>query len=74
MALTINTNVTSLNLQKNLAKTPDGLTGPMTRSSSGVKINNAKNVTAGTPEEQRTETPPLEGEQHRTEEELPKGS
>ncbi len=74
MALTVNTNVASLNGQKNLAKASDGLTGSMTRSSSGLKINSAKDDTAGTLEEQRTETPPLEGEQHRTDEELPKGS
>ncbi|EJM03750.1 MULTISPECIES: hypothetical protein [unclassified Pseudomonas] len=74
MALTINTNVTSLIVQKNLAKTPDVLSASMNTSSSEPKIDSAKDDTAGTLEEQRTETPPLEGEQHRTDEELPKGS
>jgi hypothetical protein len=46
----------------------------MNTSSSEPKIDSAKDDTAGTLEEQRTETPPLEGEQLRTDEELPKGS
>ncbi|MBC3374780.1 flagellin FliC [Pseudomonas sp. SWRI92] len=47
MALTVNTNVTSLNVQKNLGKASDALSTSMTRLSSGLKINSAKDDAAG---------------------------
>ena len=47
MALTVNTNVTSLNVQKNLNKASDSLSTSMTRLSSGLKINSAKDDAAG---------------------------
>lgn len=47
MALTVNTNVASLNVQKNLGKASDALATSMTRLSSGLKINNAKDDAAG---------------------------
>ena len=47
MALTVNTNVTSLNVQKNLNKASDALSTSMTRLSSGLKINSAKDDAAG---------------------------
>lgn len=47
MALTVNTNVASLNVQKNLGKASDALSTSMTRLSSGLKINNAKDDAAG---------------------------
>jgi len=47
MALTVNTNVTSLNVQKNLNKASDALSVSMTRLSSGLKINSAKDDAAG---------------------------
>jgi len=47
MALTINTNVTSLNAQRNLAKTQDGLTTSVQRLSTGLRINSAKDDAAG---------------------------
>lgn len=47
MALTVNTNVASLNVQKNLGKASDALSVSMTRLSSGLKINSAKDDAAG---------------------------
>ena len=47
MALTVNTNVTSLNVQKNLNRSSDALSTSMTRLSSGLKINSAKDDAAG---------------------------
>ncbi|MGV8886541.1 MAG: flagellin domain-containing protein [Pseudomonas sp.] len=47
MALTVNTNVTSLNVQKNLNKASDALSTSMSRLSSGLKINSAKDDAAG---------------------------
>jgi len=47
MALTVNTNTTSLGVQKNLNKASDGLSNSMTRLSSGLRINSAKDDAAG---------------------------
>jgi flagellin len=47
MALTVNTNVTSLNVQKNLSRASDALSTSMTRLSTGLKINSAKDDAAG---------------------------
>lgn len=47
MALTVNTNVASLNVQKNLSRASDALSTSMTRLSSGLKINSAKDDAAG---------------------------
>ena len=47
MALGVNTNVTSLAVQKNLSKASDALSTSMTRLSSGLKINSAKDDAAG---------------------------
>ncbi|ATR82385.1 flagellin FliC [Pseudomonas sp. HLS-6] len=47
MALTVNTNVTSLGVQKNLNRASDALSTSMTRLSSGLKINSAKDDAAG---------------------------
>src|SRR5471030_1222849 len=47
MALTVNTNVTSLAVQKNLNTAADALSTSMTRLSSGLKINSAKDDAAG---------------------------
>ena len=47
MALTVNTNVTSLNVQKNLNRASDALSTSMQRLSSGLKINSAKGDAAG---------------------------
>ncbi|GAB7529778.1 flagellin domain-containing protein [Pseudomonas sp. 3A(2025)] len=47
MALTVNTNVASLNVQKNLTRASDALSTSMTRLSSGLKINSAKDDAAG---------------------------
>ncbi|NAT40469.1 flagellin FliC, partial [Pseudomonas syringae pv. actinidifoliorum] len=47
MALTVNTNVASLNVQKNLGRASDALSTSMTRLSSGLKINSAKDDAAG---------------------------
>ena len=43
MALTVNTNVASLNTQKNLNKASDALS-TMQRLSSGLKINSARTM------------------------------
>ncbi len=47
MALTINTNVMSLNAQRNLGKSQNDLANSMTRLSSGLRINSAKDDAAG---------------------------
>ena len=47
MALTVNTNTTSLNVQKNLNRASDALSTSMSRLSSGLKINSAKDDAAG---------------------------
>ena len=47
MALTINTNVASLNAQRNLAKSQGDLATSMQRLSSGLRINSAKDDAAG---------------------------
>jgi flagellin len=47
MALTINTNVQSLNAQRNLGKSQANLANSMQRLSSGLRINSAKDDAAG---------------------------
>jgi flagellin len=47
MALTVNTNTTSLGVQRNLNKASDALSNSMTRLSSGLRINSAKDDAAG---------------------------
>jgi flagellin len=47
MALTINTNVASLNAQRNLNKSQNDLSKSMERLSSGLRINSAKDDAAG---------------------------
>ena len=47
MALSVNTNTASLTVQKNLNKASDALSTSMTRLSSGLKINSAKDDAAG---------------------------
>jgi flagellin len=47
MALGINTNVTSLNAQRNLGRTQDMLSTSMQRLTSGLRINSAKDDAAG---------------------------
>ncbi|MDX9673504.1 MULTISPECIES: flagellin domain-containing protein [unclassified Pseudomonas] len=47
MALTVNTNTTSLNVQKNLNNASSALSTSMQRLSSGLKINSAKDDAAG---------------------------
>ena len=47
MSLTVNTNIASLTVQKNLNKASDSLSTSMTRLSSGLKINSAKDDAAG---------------------------
>ena len=47
MALTINTNVPSLNAQRNLGKSQAALATAMQRLSSGLRINSAKDDAAG---------------------------
>lgn len=47
MALTINTNVSSLNAQRNLSRTQGDLSRSMERLSSGLRINSAKDDAAG---------------------------
>ncbi|PKM04024.1 MAG: flagellin [Gammaproteobacteria bacterium HGW-Gammaproteobacteria-6] len=47
MALTVNTNVASLNTQKNLNRASESLSTTMQRLSSGLKINSAKDDAAG---------------------------
>ncbi|MFK3816877.1 flagellin [Pseudomonas sp. NPDC089407] len=47
MALTVNTNIASLSVQKNLTKASDSLSTSMTRLSTGLRINSAKDDAAG---------------------------
>jgi len=47
MSLGVNTNVASLAVQNNLSKASDALTTSMTRLSSGLRINSAKDDAAG---------------------------
>lgn len=47
MSLTVNTNIASLTVQKNLNKASDAQSTSMTRLSSGLKINSAKDDAAG---------------------------
>ena len=47
MALTINTNVASLNAQRNLSRSQGDLATSMERLSSGLRINSAKDDAAG---------------------------
>lgn len=47
MAITVNTNVTSLNAQRNLTKSGENLATSMQRLSSGMRINGAKDDAAG---------------------------
>ncbi|MDP5240691.1 flagellin [Uliginosibacterium sp. 31-16] len=47
MAMTINTNVQSLNAQRNLTTSQSSLTTSLTRLSSGLRINSAKDDAAG---------------------------
>ena len=47
MALIINTNLSSINGQRNLSSSATALTTSMTRLSSGVRVNNAKDDAAG---------------------------
>jgi flagellin len=47
MSLVINTNLSSINGQKNLANSATGLSTAMQRLSSGVRVNNAKDDAAG---------------------------
>jgi flagellin len=47
MALSVNTNAASLNAQRNLAKSGEGLQKSMERLSSGMRINSAKDDAAG---------------------------
>ncbi|WP_268800289.1 flagellin N-terminal helical domain-containing protein [Pseudomonas huanghezhanensis] len=47
MALTVNTNIASLSVQRNLNKSSDALSTSMSRLSSGLRINSAKDDAAG---------------------------
>ncbi|WP_462176638.1 flagellin [Pseudoalteromonas gelatinilytica] len=47
MALTVNTNVSSLNAQRNLSRSGEGLATSMERLASGMRINSAKDDAAG---------------------------
>jgi len=47
MALSINTNVASLNAQRNVAKSQEGLSTSLQRLSTGLRINSAKDDSAG---------------------------
>ena len=47
MALTVNTNIASLSVQRNLNRSSDALSTSMTRLSSGLRINSAKDDAAG---------------------------
>ena len=48
MALTVNTNVASLNTQRNLQSSSNALGTSMQRLSTGSRINSAKDDAAGT--------------------------
>ncbi|MGO2331614.1 MAG: flagellin [Pseudoalteromonas nigrifaciens] len=47
MAITVNTNVSSLNAQRNLTRSGEGLATSMERLASGMRINSAKDDAAG---------------------------
>jgi len=47
MVLTVNSNITSLNVQKNLTRASEALNNNMQRLSSGLRINSAKDDAAG---------------------------
>jgi flagellin len=47
MAMTINTNIQSLNAQRNLGTSQSSLSTSMQRLSSGLRINSAKDDAAG---------------------------
>ncbi|WP_341958969.1 flagellin [Pseudomonas sp. RC10] len=47
MALTVNTNIASLSVQRNLNRSSESLSTAMTRLSSGLRINSAKDDAAG---------------------------
>ncbi|RZF93025.1 MULTISPECIES: flagellin [unclassified Pseudoalteromonas] len=47
MALSVNTNVSSLNAQRNLSRSSEGLATSMERLASGMRINSAKDDAAG---------------------------
>ncbi|EBN0460873.1 flagellin FliC, partial [Salmonella enterica subsp. enterica serovar Dublin] len=47
MAMTINTNVVSLNSQRNLSLSGNALSTTMQRLSSGLRVNSAKDDAAG---------------------------
>jgi len=47
MALSVNTNIMSLNAQRNLSRTQTGLATAMERLSSGLRVNSAKDDAAG---------------------------
>ena len=47
MAMTINTNVVSLNAQRNLSLSGNSLSTTMQRLSSGLRVNSAKDDAAG---------------------------
>ncbi|UZJ62068.1 flagellin [Pseudomonas sp. KU26590] len=47
MALTVNTNIASLSVQRNLNRSSDSLSTAMSRLSSGLRINTAKDDAAG---------------------------
>src|SRR5690606_29163171 len=47
MAMTINTNISSLNAQRNLGTSQSSLSTSMQRLSSGMRINSAKDDAAG---------------------------
>ena len=47
MAMTINTNVQSLNAQRNMARSQESLSTSMQRLSSGLRVNSAKDDAAG---------------------------
>jgi len=47
MALTVNTNVSSINAQRNLTRSGEGLATSMERLASGMRINSAKDDAAG---------------------------
>ena len=47
MALTVNTNISSLNAQRNLSRSGEGLANSMERLASGMRINSAKDDAAG---------------------------
>ena len=47
MAMTVNSNIASMSVQKNLTRASDNLSASMQRLSSGLKINSAKDDAAG---------------------------